>query len=394
MKTREQIKEEILQIRNNHILLELATSVGKSKFAMEILNNTPNVDNILIVIPRLVLIDTWKAEFKKWNFENMLPKITFSTYVSLDKHVGKWDFVIFDECHHLSDRCMEILKDYKIKRTVLLSATVKFEHKRELNYLFKDLYCYKVSTREAIEGDILPDPNVILIPLYLDSRLEKEIIIKNPKATGKTITTTYHGRWAHIRNKTDKIVIYCTEEQRNADYESMINWYKKKYMSTRNEIIKGKWLHLAKERLDWLSSLKNNYLKQILAKLNNERTLVFCNNIEQTEVLGKYCINSKNDDSADNLKQFNEGKINHITSCNMLNEGVNLVDCRVGIYGNLNSSEILVTQRLGRLLRHENPVIIIPYYKDTREEQLVLNMIENYNKDKITVIYKIQNLEI
>ena len=126
MKTREQITDEILQIKNNHILLELATSVGKSKFAIEILNNTANVNKILIVVPRLVLIDTWKAEFKKWNFEYLLPKVVFSTYVSLDNHIGNWDFVIFDECHHLSERCIDILKDYKIKRAVLLSATVKF----------------------------------------------------------------------------------------------------------------------------------------------------------------------------------------------------------------------------------------------------------------------------
>ena len=223
MKTREQITDEILQIKNNHILLELATSVGKSKFAIEILNNTANVNKILIVVPRLVLIDTWKAEFKKWNFEYLLPKVVFSTYVSLDNHIGNWDFVIFDECHHLSERCMDILKDYKIKRAVVLSATVKFEHKRQLNQLFDDLYCYKVSTRDAIEGDILPDPNLILIPLYLDSKLEKEIIIKNPKATGGTITTSYGKRWAYIRNKSNKIIIYCTEEQRNADYESMID---------------------------------------------------------------------------------------------------------------------------------------------------------------------------
>ena len=165
-------------------------------------------------------------------------------------------------------------------------------------------------------------------------------------------------------------------------------------MSTRNEIIKGKWLHLAKERLDWLSSLKNNYLKQLLEKLKDERVLTFCNNIEQTEILGKYCINSKNADSADNLRLFNEGKINHITSCNMLNEGVNLVDCRVGIYGNLNSSEILIAQRLGRLLRHKNPVIIIPYYKNTREEELVANMIENYNRDLIKQCKEIKDIKI
>lgn len=70
----------------------------------------------------------------------------------------------------------------------------------------------------------------------------------------------------------------------------------------------------------------------------------------------------------------------------MLNEGMNLVNCRVGIYANLNSSEIIVKQRLGRILRHKNPIIIIPYYKGTREEELVNKMLEDYNPELIKVI--------
>ena len=41
----------------------------------------------------------------------------------------------------------------------------------------------------------------------------------------------------------------------------------------------------------------------------------------------------------------------HLAACNMLNEGANLEDCQYGIYANLNSSDTLVRQRLGSLLR-------------------------------------------
>ena len=37
-----------------------------------------------------------------------------------------------------------------------------------------------------------------------------------------------------------------------------------------------------------------SYVKDILVLLKNYRTLTFCNSIEQTELLGKYNINSKN----------------------------------------------------------------------------------------------------
>lgn len=65
---------------------------------------------------------------------------------------------------------------------------------------------------------------------------------------------------------------------------------------------------------------------------------------------------------------------------------VNLKDCEVGIFANLNSSEILTIQRIGRILRHKEPKIIIPYYIHTREEELVEQMKENYNKDLIKII--------
>lgn len=69
---------------------------------------------------------------------------------------------------------------------------------------------------------------------------------------------------------------------------------------------------------------------------------------------------------------------------------MNLVDCQVGIYANLNSSDTIIQQRAGRLLRHPYPVIIIPYYLNTREEELVNKMIENYNPE---LIFKVDNIK-
>lgn len=78
----------------------------------------------------------------------------------------------------------------------------------------------------------------------------------------------------------------------------------------------------------------------------------------------------------------------------MLNEGMNLVNCRIGIYANLNSSETIVKQRLGRLLRHKSPIVIIPYFVDTREEELVNKMLEDYNEDLIKIITDINEIKL
>ena len=164
-------------------------------------------------------------------------------------------------------------------------------------------------------------------------------------------------------------------------------------MVMRNEGVKAKWLFLAGQRLKFLSQIKNPILLPLLEKLKSERVLTFCSSIEQTEILGKNCINSKNKDASVILNKFNNKKIAHITACNMLNEGMNLVDCRVGLYANLNSSDIIIKQRLGRILRHKDPIIIIPYFKGTREEELVEKMLEDYNPELVKTV-EIKDIEL
>ena len=73
---------------------------------------------------------------------------------------------------------------------------------------------------------------------------------------------------------------------------------------------------------------------------------------------------------------------------------MNLVDCQVGIYANLNSSDTIVKQRMGRLLRHKNPVLIVPYFVGTRDEELVGKMLENYNPKLVTVINDYKEIKI
>lgn len=394
---RDSVNKEILELcdKYNNMLIELPTGFGKSKLALDILKKyiIDFQQDVLIVVPRLVLIDTWEREFEKWGMKKYLLNVAFTTYVSLPKKADKkWSMVIFDECHHLSERCREALDSFTIGRSILLSATVKNSVKWDLKGTFQNLFSYKIHMKEAIDNEVLPDPRVFLIPLSLDTKIPTESIWKNPKGKDPVVELPWASRWAGIRQKTYKVRIYCTEWQYYTDLSDQIDFWKRKYMVTRNEAFKNKWLRLAGERLKWLSDKKVDIVSRIIWLIRGHRTLTFCNSIEQTEELGSYCINSKNKNSTKILEAFNEGRINHITACNMLNEGMNLVNCQVGIYNNLNSSEIIVKQRLGRILRHESPVIVIPYYKETREQELVEKMLEDYNPELITVLDKYEDL--
>ena len=73
---------------------------------------------------------------------------------------------------------------------------------------------------------------------------------------------------------------------------------------------------------------------------------------------------------------------------------MNLVNCQVGIYANLNSSDTIVKQRMGRLLRHKNPILVVPYFVGTRDEELANKMLENYNPKLVTVINDYKKIKI
>lgn len=390
--TREDILGEILSLPGSNWLLELATGTGKSRMALEKVKALGG-KTLLLVVNRIVHKQNWSEEIAKW-WPNCQVEVTITTYRSLHKYAGKYDCAIFDECHHLSDWCREQLAYYNIKNSVLCSATVKDSLKKELRYIFKDLVVYTKDLRDVIEEEILPDPKVYLLPLSLRTDLPTESIWKNTKAKGRLIECPYATRWNFLKQKTHPVRVYCTERQYLCDLNGQIEYWKKRYMATKSPAMKNKWLRLCTERLKWLSDKKIRLVSNILCHLVGFRTLTFCNSIEQTEVLGKHCINSKNKGSVEVLNLFNKGKINHITACNMLNEGMNLVDCQVGIYANLNSSETIVKQRMGRLLRHKNPVLVIPYYKDTREEELVQVMLEDYNPKLVHKINSIEEIRV
>jgi superfamily II DNA or RNA helicase len=360
------------------MILELSTGVGKSKIAIELVNHIcdrvfndcQSETSVLLLVAKTVHKQNWMDEIHKWgglNTDNLIIECYESFHKYKDRH---FDVVILDEMHHLSEKRVEILQSMHIHECIIgLSATIK----RDIKSFFKyKLHASIISCtiNEAIESNILPEPKVYLLPLELDT-VKKDYEITKFKKKYKVSQKGYYN-----------------------DLSNLIEWYKSRYLSTRNIRIKNLWLSTAGKRLKWLSEQKLGIILHLLDKLKNERTLTFCNNIEQAELLGKYNITSKNKDSIHYLSMFNEDTIKHITAVNILNEGMNLYNCRIGIFCNLNASEIITKQKIGRLLRHKNPIIIIPYFKDTREEELKDKMLEEYNKDTIITINNINEIKL
>lgn len=381
----------------NCLLLELPTGYGKSKLCIDLINHLCDTKyqgkktKLLLLVAKTTHKITWKEQFEEWGGIKA-DEVVMECYESLHKHAGeKFEFIIADEVHHLGSALRQesfgfVSWDYAIG----LSATIPFKVKK----FFKYDYSAKVVScdlTEAIEDDILPEPEIVLLPLALDNKVYNETFEVNPKAKGVVAYGNYSELWKYKKQKIHAI-LSCTAKQKSNELNKEVLYWKTRFNSSRSEAAKQVWLHLCGQRLEYYSDIKVPIVKEILKKLKNYRTITFCRTIEQSEQLGKNCIHSKNTKHDEVYNNFNKKKINHITAVNILNENANLVDCKYAIFTNLSSSEVVIPQRLGRAMRHKKPVIVVPYWAGTREQEIVEKMFENFNKEFIRTIYSIEEI--
>jgi len=390
--TREEIYQRCEQEidRTNGVLLESGTGTGKTKIAIMLINRLADVANaktVLLLVAKKVHKQTWNSEFEKWGLNDSVHVVT-ECYESLKKHKDKsYDVIVLDECHHIqSDLRIQLLSKVSFNYMLGLSATIPKNLKKYLTNTYH-VGLVKCSLQDAIEDGVLPEPEIMLLPLQLDNKIKSEVLEINPKKPGVVQHDDYEHLWKYKRKH--HAFLKCTKKQKLQYMDMQILYAKRLYMSTRTVSLERRWLRMCGDRLKYLAECKNNLVKQLLEKLSDRRVLTFCSSIEQTEILGKNCIHSKNKMADEVLSDFNEGRINHITACQILNEGVNLKSCQYGVFANINASDIIKVQRVGRILRHEHPVVIIPYYENTREEEIVKEWVDAYD---VKLVHKYNSL--
>lgn len=364
---RQKLLNQTLSLPNHNILLELATSTGKSRIAIEKIkqwyNNYKDKEKfkVLIVVPKLVLIENWKKELAKWDAD-FIP-IEFTTYISVGNKLNSDNYTVclYDEAHHLTERNYIAILSQQSYYNLFLTATLPKDKRKLLYSLFKNIGGVTKQLKEAVEDNVIPTPIIITIPLFLD-KVNK--IYPATYGKGRTAMLTAEKYYEYLSNRVEYLK---NQYQSNTDYK-------------RRTWMRNSWLHSCGDRLKWLGSLKLNTCRRIIDCIEDYRTIIFAYNIEQCKSLCEHSIHSKlNIDKVNELvEQFNNGDIDMISSCAMLNEGINLVNCQIGLFCNLNSSEVFIAQKLGRILRHKQPFIIIPYYSNTREEELMNKVLDNF----------------
>ena len=87
-----------------------------------------------------------------------------------------------------------------------MSATVPKDAKLRIKELVPNIIEYKISARKAITDNILPDPKVVLIKLFLNTKDKTECIVLN-KGKGKPIELDWEHRSGYMKAKYPEITV-------------------------------------------------------------------------------------------------------------------------------------------------------------------------------------------
>lgn len=362
---------------SNAILLNWATGVGKTLASLRLVGESGKV---VVLCAQLAHIDNWRTELKKYGLEL---DIEFHTYASMHKVSGKGYDLILDESHwSVSDLRLSKLKDLNYRRIVLLSASMEVTDIDKIKTVVPNLEIHEVSLQEAIDLKILPEPEITVVELELDSKMKQCIHFKKRGKNGEIFTCTY-GSYFKTLKKASKlknyvIVCACTEKQKYDLLTSEASYLKKQ--AYYNDHL---WKVYSYRRLDmkkFVAERKTQYATTIIDGIKT-RTIVFAANIHQAEQLGRNPIHSKNHKKVNSqiLENFNKKNSNLLITVQMLRESANLVDIEEGLIVQIDNKLRSPIQMVGRILRGKFPKISILCFINTVDDEYVRTHLQDLN---------------
>ena len=362
---REKVQAEAIQavIANNGGMVAMATGSGKSRVAVELAKwYIKPYDHGALLVPTEKLRDeNWKEEFAKWECD-LWEDFDRLCYASASKLKDKTiQLAILDEGHNITELSSEFFLNNDVERTVLLTATPPSD--KDKVQILSDLdikLVYELTLDQAVRLGFVAPYKITVITVPLDN------VTKNvPGGTkAKPFMTTESSCYAYWNKRVQSCFGDTTPQGR----------------------AKMKFAILGRMQFIYKIPSKTAVIKFLLDKVvpEEDRTIIFCGNIEQAEQVSSTFYHSKSGDTHYNA--FKAKKINRLSCVKAINEGHNFPGVDSGIIGQLNSKEKDLVQRIGRLIRfrpgHEAHLYIV-VSESTQDEKWLETATENLDQSKI-----------
>lgn len=383
-----EIQECVVNSTHSFLVLNWATSVSKTKPALQRIGKKKT----LIGTSQILHQENWSKEAIKWNVD--MSTTTTCCHISMYKYIGDWDLVIIDEGHRNVDQWENFLLQSKVKEIMILSATIPQETKKRL-YQFGQPFISTITSRDAVEWGILPEPTINVAFLSLDNFWRNQVYEWGKNKKKKTIECdypTFIKQYKYVGNKPN-LKIQCTEQEWYNLHTDRMEYFKQTAIKTKNDRLWQMFTNMGNQRKNFLASLKTKYVQKLLLQLKDERVVVFANSIEQALIFDKDAVHSKNKKGQKVVDEFNDGTRDLIVAVKQMNEAMNLVEPDYGILIQLDGSKgndiktnISGSQRLGRIFRSEVPTLYVLIFKNTQDETYYNDFKSTINVDWINYI--------
>lgn len=372
-------QEAALAVINNggKGIIAMATGSGKSKVGIMLSKHyglaTPERKTQAILVPTEKLRDeTWKEEYEKWGASDLYDLTERYCYISASKVEGKkFGLTILDEGHNLTELGSEFFYNNSSDNIVLLSATPPSDP--EKNKILDSLglkIVYHLTLDECVAlGFVAPyQITVISIPLNGVTKNIQGGTKAAPFMTTEVATMNYH-------NKTVQKLMFNKTPAGKKTLQFAI-------MKRMHFIYK----------LPSKEAFAKEFLKREMPE--EDRSLIFCGSIEQSEALCEHFFHSKS--SGESYEKFKNGEINRLATVRAVNEGHNFEGLDSALIVQINSKEKDFIQRLGRILRYRSDHVAQMYIlvaEGTQDEKWVLSALENIDKNNVQYVKSLNYTE-
>jgi len=329
----------------NRGLIVLPTGSGKTILAAKAIEEQNC--STLVVVPTIVLVDQWREVLEDafkvpvgaiGGGRNEIEPITVSTYDSARLRTGKmghlFDFIIFDEVHHLpSPSNRRIAERYLASKRMGLTATLpKDEASMEI---LEELVGDKVFELgvDALAGDHLAEFKVKTIRIPLTNSEQHKY------------SRQYEIYKNYLRKKNIKI-------RSSRDYINFVKRTGRDSEARRALTARNEAMDIAQN-----SQSKINYLKQLLKSNPDEKVLIFTKQNKLVYELSKMLLIpaithlTPGEEREEILSRFHSGAYKRIVTSRVLDEGVDVPDASIAVIMSGSGSNRQFVQRLGRILR-------------------------------------------
>ena len=332
----------------------LPTGAGKTAIGIKAIQKVNA--STLVVVPTIDLMEQWAHNISKYLFannnnsqniiigklgggEDNLQAITVATYDSAYLRAStignRFEFIIFDEVHHLpAPGYRSIAEQFIAPYRLGLTATI--EREDELHELIPYLtggVVFQLGPQELSAQKYLAEHTIDRLQINLTPEEQKEYELNHSKFL------------TNLRQLGFKV-------------PSMYNLKRLIMMSNRNKIAREALLARNKANEIALNSkAKVDELQKILHQNKKIKTIIFTQNNKMVYNLSNRFLipfityKTTKDERRDVLEGFKSGRYNVVVTSRVLDEGVDVPDAELGIIVSGTGSGRELIQRLGRLLR-------------------------------------------